>query len=387
MSTAKGKKGTRNYCNGSIYPEPNGKGFIGEIFVVINGEKKRKKVSGKTKTDVRIKLRELQNNAEAGLLDTKPEEKGIVFYDFAIDFIERRAKFKGIEKTSETRDTYSLKKMGDFANLYIQDMSEELIERFFLENITISQSYINKIFQLMNRVFNEAIRKQIISENPMRWLEKPKSAKPTKIIRALTVSEEQRLLEVLKNEDILYAPQMLLSLFTGCRMGEVNALEVRDFDPKNKLLRIRKTVSEDNGGVTIHYHTKTYHNRDLSLSDDVADFLSKCIGEKEDGFIFLSSAGTIVSTSQVNTEFKKALEKYDILDNTLDGDVTCHSCRHTYATRFLESGSGVKVLQSLLGHSEIKITLGVYCDVQDSFKQAQLDTSNKYLEKNNLSIM
>ena len=75
MSTAKGKKGTRNYGKGSIYPKPNGKGFIGEIFVVINGEKKRKKVSGKTKTDVRIKLRELQNNAEAGLLDTKPEEK------------------------------------------------------------------------------------------------------------------------------------------------------------------------------------------------------------------------------------------------------------------------------------------------------------------------
>ena len=387
MSTTKGKKITRNYGNGTIYPKPNGKGFIGEVFVIIDGEKKRKKVSGKTKTDVKVKLRELQLNAEAGLLDTKPEEKGVVFYDFAIDFIERRAKLKGIEETSETRDTYSLKKMGDFANLYIQDMNEEMIERFFLENIDISQSYINKIFQLMNRVFNEAIRKKIIAENPMRWLEKPKSAKPTKIIRALTVAEEQRLLEVLKTEDILYAPQMLLSLFTGCRMGEVNALEVRDFDTKNKLLRIRKTVSENNGGVTIHYHTKTYHNRDLSLSNDVADFLSDCIGDKEDGFIFLSSAGTIVSTSQVNTEFKKVLEKYDILDKSLDGDVTCHSCRHTYATRFLESGSGVKVLQSLLGHSEIKITLGVYCDVQDSFKQAQLDTSNKYLENNNLSII
>ena len=387
MSTTKGKKITRNYGNGTIYPKPNGKGFIGEVFVIIDGEKKRKKVSGKTKTDVKVKLRELQLNAEAGLLDTKPEEKGVVFYNFAIDFIERRAKLKGIEETSETRDTYSLKKMGDFANLYIQDMNEEMIERFFLENIDISQSYINKIFQLMNRVFNEAIRKKIISENPMRWLEKPKSAKPTKIIRALTVAEEQRLLDVLKNEDILYAPQMLLSLFTGCRMGEVNALEVRDFDSKNKLLRIRKTVSENNGGVTIHYHTKTYHNRDLSLSDYVADYLSDCIGDKKDGFIFLSSAGTIVSTGQVNTEFKKVLEKYDILDKSLDGDVTCHSCRHTYATRFLESGSGVKVLQSLLGHSEIKITLGVYCDVQDSFKQAQLDTSNKYLENNNLSII
>ena len=387
MSKTKDKK-TRCYGNGTIYSKPNGKGFIGEVFVEINGEKKRKKVSGKTKSDVRTKLRELQIKSEAGLLDFKPEEKGIVFYDFAIDFIERRAKLKGIEDTSKTRDTYSLKKMGSFANLNIQDMNEELIERFFLENITtISQSYTNKIFQLMNRVFNEAIRKKVISENPMRWLEKPKSAKPTKIIRALTVAEEQRLLKVLKAENIPYAPQMLLSLFTGCRMGEINALQVRDFDAKNKVLRIRKTVSEDNGGVTIHYHTKTYHNRDLSLSDDVADYLSACIGDKKDGFIFLSSAGTIVSTSQVNTEFKKVLEKYDILDKSLDGEVTCHSCRHTYATRFLESGSGVKVLQSLLGHSEIKITLGVYCDVQDSFKQAQLETSNKYLANNNLSIM
>ena len=387
MSKTKDKKGTRNYGNGTIYAKPNGKGYIGEVFVTIDGEKKRKKVTGKTKTDVRIKLRELQLDAEAGLLDTKPEEQGVVFYDFAIDFIERRAKLKGIEETSETRDTYSLKKMGDFANHYIQDMTEEKIESFFIENIDISQSYINKIFQLMNRVFNEAIRKKVISENPMRWLEKPRSTKATKIIRALTVNEEQRLVEVLKNENILYAPQMLLSLFTGCRMGEVNALEVRDFDPQKKLLRIRKTVSENNGGVTIHYHTKTYHNRDLALSDEVVDFLKKCIGGKKEGFIFLSSAGTVISTSQVNAEFKKALKKYNILDSSLDGEVTCHSCRHTYATRFLESGSGVKVLQSVLGHSEIKITLGVYCDVQDSFKQAQLETSNKYLEKNKLSIL
>ena len=251
-------KTKRGYGNGTIYSKPNGKGFIGEVFVEVNGEKTRKKVSGKTKSDVRTKLRELQIKSEAGLLDFKPEEKGIVFYDFAIDFIERRAKLKGIEDTSKTRDTYSLKKMGSFANLNIQDMNEELIERFFLESITtISQSYTNKIFQLMNRVFNEAIRKKVISENPMRWLEKPKSAKPTKIIRALTVAEEQRLLKVLKAENIPYGPQMLLSLFTGCRMGEINALQVRDFDAKNKVLRIRKTVSEDNGGVTIHYHTKT----------------------------------------------------------------------------------------------------------------------------------
>ena len=385
MMKTKDKK--RSYGNGTIYEKPNGKGYVGEIHLFIDGQKKRKKVSGKTKSDVRIKLRELQLDAEAGLLDTKPEEKGVVFYDFAIDFIERRAKLKGIEQTTKSRDTYSLKRMGDFANLNIQDMTEDKIERFFLENIDISQSYINKIYQLMNRVFNEAIRKKIITENPMRWFEKPRSSKSTKIVRALTVSEERRLIEVLKNENILYAPQMLLSLFTGCRMGEINALEVRDFDPKHKLLRIRKTVSELNGKVTIHYHTKTYHNRELSLSDEVAAYIKKCIGKKKDGFIFLSSAGTIVSTSQVNYEFKKVLDKYDILDKSLDGDVTCHSCRHTYATRFLESGSGVKVLQSLLGHSEIKITLGVYCDVQDSFKQAQLDASNKYLEKNNLSIM
>ena len=76
MSTAKGIK--RSYGNGTIYPKSNGRGYIGEIYLEIDGERKRKRVSAKTKTDVRIKLRELQNDAEAGLLDTKPEEKGVV---------------------------------------------------------------------------------------------------------------------------------------------------------------------------------------------------------------------------------------------------------------------------------------------------------------------
>ncbi|MCD7797350.1 MAG: tyrosine-type recombinase/integrase [Clostridiales bacterium] len=57
-----------------------------------------------------------------------------------------------------------------------------------------------------------------------------------------------------------------------------------------------------------------------------------------------------------------------------------HMLRHTFATRAIEAGLAPKTLQHLLGHSDIKITLGVYCDVFDRFKNQQLDLLNNYLK-------
>ena len=56
----------------------------------------------------------------------------------------------------------------------------------------------------------------------------PKSKKEGKKVRALTLDEQRKLFEVLQNEDINYSQQMLLSMLTGMRMGEINALEVGD---------------------------------------------------------------------------------------------------------------------------------------------------------------
>ena len=68
------------------------------------------------------------------------------------------------------------------------------------------------------------------------------------------------------------------------------------------------------------------------------------------------------------------------------GRVDLHSLRHTYATRCIESGMPAKVLQKLLGHTDINITLNVYCSVFEKFKNEHLAIADEYMKSNNLQI-
>jgi len=53
--------------------------------------------------------------------------------------------------------------------------------------------------------------------------------------------------------------------------------------------------------------------------------------------------------------------------------------RHTFATRAIEAGISPKVLQHILGHTDIRITLDTYTDIFDRFENQQLDLLNNYM--------
>ena len=63
---------------------------------------------------------------------------------------------------------------------------------------------------------------------------------------------------------------------------------------------------------------------------------------------------------------------------------SCHSLRHTFTTRAVESGMNVKVLQEVLGHKDISTTLNIYTDVTKDTKKKEVSTLGNYFE--NLSI-
>lgn len=65
--------------------------------------------------------------------------------------------------------------------------------------------------------------------------------------------------------------------------------------------------------------------------------------------------------------------------------ISCHSFRHTYATRLCESGMNIKVIQGLLGHSDISTTMNIYVDVTKELRDMAMDDLAKYLEEKKIS--
>ena len=381
------KSNTRNnnYGNGSIYYIEDRNRYAGGVTLDINGEKKRKTVYGKTKAEVRNKIKELQSMEVAGVFQ---ERNYLTIKQLAEKMMDEQLALNEIKQSSYDRKCETLKKLKPIYNIRLQDITEEQIKHFFITQINYSQSIINKEYQLLKAVLKEAERKKIITENPMSDFKKPKSKQELVKVRALTLDEQAVLLNILKSEEINYSEQMIISMFTGARMGEINALEVRDINFITNTINIHKTVSRGNYGQhIISKRTKTdAGKRKLPMNKNLADFLKTCIGDKKKGLIF-TQKDRIITTSQVNNQYSRILKKYDIIDDSIDGKVDLHSLRHTYATRCIEAGMPPKVLQKLLGHTDISVTLNTYCDAFDSFSDENIALANDYMKNNNLTIM
>lgn len=382
------KTKSRGNGEGTIYYSETHKLWVSQI-TLNNG--KRKTVYGKTRKAVKDKMIEIQS---AISLDKFINKSEMTVGSLIKQLIDEDKKLNIVSDNAYLRKKaiYNIIRKSNLGITPIQKISEFDVITFLSEQANkYSDSTLNKIYALLNRCFKEAVRKKIISNNPMDQVRKPKSKHHNVKVRALTVEEQKSLINVLsQNDKIKYKEQMLLMLYTGMRMGEINALDVKDVNLTFKTITIRRSVTRDDKEHTIiGQTTKTYAGmRTIPLSEPdvnlLNNYMASYIPNKENLLFYDYRAYKVITTSQVNMELNRVLKKYSILDDKIVGKVSLHSLRHTYATRCIESGMPAKVLQMLLGHTDIKTTLNTYCDAFDSFKQEHIDNSVEYLKKNGL---
>ena len=386
-NSTKSKKIKLPYGDGSIYYVESRKRYSGQINLVIDGERVRKTVYGKTEREARNKLKELQIQALTGNLhnDKKPQIPTV--FQYAEKMMDEQLALNEIRQSSYDRKIETLKMLSAISDKPLNELTEEDIIAFFKTQLDYSQSCINKMYQLLGAVLKKAAHRKIIENNPILEIKCPKSNKPTIPVRALTVDEQIKLLAMLKEQDIRYGDIMLLSMFTGMRIGECCALMVEDININDKTISVNKTVARGKYGKNVLNETKTSAGtRTLYVNDDVAVFLKEIIGDKKSGLIFVSSNNNLVTANQVNYSYSAALKANSIVDDTIYGRVDLHSLRHTYATRCIESGMPAKVLQKILGHANINITLNTYCSVFEKYRNEHLAVADEYMRANHLSI-
>ena len=180
--------------------------------------------------------------------------------------------------------------------------------------------------------------------------------KPERVINAFSKEEENKIEKYILEKRRVYNYGVLISLWTGMRIGEVLALRWEDIDFKRKIIFIRHSVGEVsfNGKYEkIYGLPKTKASiREVPIPKIMLSLLLKMKNKSE--FVLPNKRGKVISTRVYQRSFGTLLKRIGIKHKGF------HSLRHTFATRLLEYGTDIKTLSELLGHSNPTITLSRY---------------------------
>ena len=316
------------------------------------------------------------------------KNNGIPLYDLMLTNLDNKKNANLISQAQYDRVKRSLNviKKAPFCFRNIEDIKSEEIQAFLNEMAkTYSNSSLKKFSEQFGQAFKYAFNKGYISKNPMR----PKSVKKDKDVRAMTVDEESKFINYLLEhsvKDIPYRNAFLMQLLMGFRIGEVLALNSGDIDLSHHLINVNKTLTKlADGTIVMSDSPKTKAgNRILPIPKVLEPFIieqlkiSKDIPNNDEHLLFKPPIVHYARVSTLNWSLNKILKELDI------PHFSTHSLRHTYATRAIEAGMSPVVLQKLMGHTDVSVTLNAYTSVFDKYKKNELEKVNEYYMEQNL---
>ena len=349
---------------------------------------KRKTVYALTLAELREKEKKIERDLQDGIDSSKGNmtlnELFQVYMGTKTELREStRCNYLAVWKNAIQESVLGNMKISQIKRIHIQSFYAGLIKQGLSENtIKLYHSLIHPTLEL-------AVDSDIIRKNPSKDCKKGISS--TKKERgAMTRKEQKIFLGFIKDSNIysVYYPMIIFALSTALRVGELTGLRWTDVDFKENVIHVRQQLIYKNLGDGCKFHIQDLKTeagrRDIPLTENARKSLIKqkefCLllgkgikQQKIDGindFVFTNTQGKPYATNAINFILNNVVKAYNTKEieqarkerrkAELLPHISAHILRHTACTRLAESGLEPKVLQYIMGHTNVAVTLNIY---------------------------
>jgi integrase len=290
------------------------------------------------------------------------------FEAFFNEWIELRGATKWAKMTTEQnkkRAAYANRMFGDVP---LQKLNMMRLEQDFATLLTkggkngrpLSPKTVREIAALVSQCLDKARKAKLIVSNPMDDVERPAAHK--KEVQIPEPDAYERLLDQVQGTR--YYAFCVLAAASGCRRGELLALQWADIDMKSGVVSVSKAVSDTKAGLEIKT-TKSRKTRYLRISRATLQVLlehrkqveheKSLFAEdyKANNLVFSTPDGGYYSPDRVTGRISEFMQKAGI-------DASLHSLRHLHASMLLSKHVPIPIVSKRLGHANSQVTLDIY---------------------------
>lgn len=354
-----------------------------------------------------VSLREQEQKLERDLIDgvkTFQVAKTTV-NDIFDQFISTKQGVKASTYSSYC-DIYRRHVRTGFGTKKITSVRYSDVKKFYMslhDEARLKPGSIRLINAILNSVFLLALRDGYIKSNPVSQVYnelKKQNAWEQEKQHSLTVPQQITLMQFINDSHIYRKWRNIVTILlgTGCRVGEIAGLTWSDCDFSENLISINHNLIMCKGkdGSPPRYSISTPKsksgNRTIPMLKDVRkallnERLLQTIKRVEpqtiDGyadFVFRNRNGNAFNPTDISKAIVRIIDAYnhqekqkaesESRDPILLPHFTAHNLRHTFCTRLCENETNLKVIQEIMGHSSISITMDVYNETTKDQKMA-----------------
>lgn len=327
---------------------------------------------GKNYTEVKNKLK------QAIITKTVETAETIKFAKIVVGWIENkklRVKESTLSHYKSVIDNHILPILGEYE---LTSISADIIQNYINELLKegLTGKTVNDILTIIKNIFKYASCRGFEHNCNLSTISIKNKRND---VETLTTFEQKVLCNYLVDNMNYKNFGILLSIYTGIRLGELCALRWSDIDLSERVLKINKTMLRIQDNFSEHHSNKTKviitppKSEDSVRSIPIPQFILSIICKMQirpDAYILTCRCNSFVEPRNMQYYFKSVLKKCNLRD------VNFHILRHTFATRCVENGFEIKSLSEILGHSNVKITLERYVHSSIDLKRKNMDKLN-----------